>query len=88
MFFQTLSKKQRELYNLFTAIKFFVKFDLTGERYIDLLNSCNKLARITDLPFALEDKYGGLKDWDTWNKAIEKALKEGRKKFSRRRKKK
>ncbi len=83
IFFRALSKKQKELYNLISIIKFFSGKIVTAQGYIDLLNSCNTLARITGLPFSLEDKYGGLKDWDEWNSAIEKALKEGRKKFGR-----
>jgi hypothetical protein len=82
--FRTLSKKQRELYNYFSTIRYLSRREtMTGNGYVELLNACNSLARLTGLPFSVEEQYGGLKDWDEWNNAIDKAIKESREKFGR-----
>jgi hypothetical protein len=87
IFFHTLSKKQRDLYNHFSGIRIFLEHGMTGRGYIELLNTCNSLSRLTGLPFSIEEKYGGLKTWDAWNNATDKAIEDCKVKFGRKRKK-
>jgi hypothetical protein len=83
IFFHILNKKQRKLYSHFSGIEFFLKYGMTGTGYIEFLNACNSLARLTGLPFSLEEEYGGLKTWDAWNAAVEKAIEDCKVKFGR-----
>jgi hypothetical protein len=87
IFCRSLSKRQRELYNHFSTIRIFMKNELTLRGYIELLNTCNSLTRLTCLPFSIDQKYGGLSNWDEWNGAIEQALESGREKFGRKKRK-
>lgn len=88
IFYQTLSKKQKELYSYFSEIKMFMEHGMTDVGYIEFLNACGSLVKITDLPFSLEEDYGGLKTWEAWNTAIEKAIEDCKLKFDKKRKKK
>ncbi len=60
---------------------------MTGKGYVELLNTCNHLVQLTGLPFSLDEDYGGLKNWDAWNTAIEKAVEDCKVKFGKGKKK-
>ena len=88
IFSDSLSEEQRELYQHVSQIKSFMNLNMTAKGYMEFLNRCNNLARLTGLPFSLEEEYGGLKTWDAWNTASEKAMEDCKEKFGRKSRKK
>jgi hypothetical protein len=56
--------------------------DTTPKGYVEFLNLSHHLVRMTGLPFSLEDDFGGLKSWEVWNNATDRAMEDCKIKFS------
>jgi len=54
----------------------------TPRGYFEFLNLCHHIVSLTELPFSLDEKFGGLKSWEAWNNAIDKAIEDCKIKFS------
>jgi hypothetical protein len=87
IFFHILPARQEELYQYCLRLRDMLDYDMTGKGYIEFLNTCNHLVRLTGLPFSLEEEYGGLKTWEAWDNAIENAVEDCKTRFGRGRKK-
>ena len=82
IFFYVLPAKQEELYRYCINLRDMLDHDTTPKGYVEFLNLCHHLVRMTELPFSLEEEFGGLKTWEEWNNAIEKAIEDCKIKFA------
>lgn len=82
IFFSILPPKQEELYRYSINLRTMLDYDTTPKSYVEFLNLCQHLVQMTGLPFSLEEDFGGLKSWEAWNNAIEKAIEDCKVRFS------
>lgn len=82
IFSEILPPKQEELYQKCINLRETLGHDTTPEGYIDFLNLCHHLFQLTRLPFSLEEDFGGLKTWEAWDIATEKAVEECKQKYA------
>jgi hypothetical protein len=82
IFFHILPPQQEELYQCCINFRDTLENDMTGNGYVEFLKMWNRLIEMTGLPFSLEEDFGGLKNWDAWNDAVEKAMENCKTKFA------
>ena len=74
LFWTTLSRKQRKIYNAYQAIQMFSEHGMTVEGYLQFLDCIRELIVLTGLPLSLEADYAGLGSWDAWNAVSDRAF--------------
>ena len=82
IFFDILPPQQEELYQCCVNFRIMLENDMTGKGYIEFLKTWDRLVAMAELPFSLEEDFGGFKNWDAWNAAIEKATENCKIKFA------
>lgn len=82
IFFYILPPKQEELYRYCINLRDKLGHDSTPSGYIEFLNLCHHLVRLTGLPFSLDEDFGGLQSWEAWNNAIDQAIEDCKRKFA------
>jgi hypothetical protein len=81
LLWEVLLPELRTIYDGLRVIRMFTDYGMTIPGYVEFLNACHDLVKLTDLPFSLDEEFGGLKNWDDWNSAIETATEKARKRF-------
>ena len=74
LFWLTLSRKQRKIYDASRAIHIFRDHGVTVQGYLSFLEATKELMVLTGLPFSLEADHAGLGSWEAWNAVTDKAF--------------
>lgn len=74
VFSNMLDKPQKQIYYNIAGVKLMARIGMTEKGYISFLNACHALQDLTDLPFSLDEDFGGLSNLDAWDTAVDEAV--------------